>query len=391
MRSSGMPVLGGEQMSLPAPINRDLSRNVGLDACRALTIVLVVFGHGVGYLEPLFPNVVQTLQFSGFIGVELFFVLSGFLVGQILIRQAEGGVSSWLGTFYLRRMFRTLPSYALFLGLNVLFALVAMRPAVPDDWWKYLIFIQNLATPHPSFFPEAWSLAIEELFYIGFPLCFLAVSWALGISRRTAMLVTSLTVIVVSLVARGIVAPDSTSWDAGVRKIASLHFDGLMVGVLLGWLHQARSRILNGKALARTLVAVLMLCAIYLSMTPLATMNVSYFAKTFLFTVTSIGCAGLLVGSIDLCLPPGFRRVVTLIARSSYSAYLVNLPVLILMNQFAWNDRALGAGLFLLFNLTTFSLSFILYWNVEVPFYRYRDRYVQETGRPDNPHLRLVA
>lgn len=103
-------------MGLPAPITRDLSRNVGLDACRASAIVLVVFGHGVGYLERLFPNVFQVFQFSGFIGVELFFVLSGFLVGQMLMRQVGGGVPSWLGTFYLRRLFRTLPSYVMFLG-----------------------------------------------------------------------------------------------------------------------------------------------------------------------------------------------------------------------------------------------------------------------------------
>ncbi len=378
-------------MGLPAPITRDLSRNVGLDACRASAIVLVVFGHGVGYLERLFPNVFQVFQFSGFIGVELFFVLSGFLVGQMLMRQVGGGVPSWLGTFYLRRLFRTLPSYVMFLGVNVLFALIAMRPAVSDDWWKYLIFFKNFVTPHPNFFAEAWSLAIKELFYIRFPLCFLAMSWALGINWRTAILVTSLTVIGASLVARGIVASDIVLWDAGVRKIAGLHFDGLMVGVLLGWLHQTRSRLFSGKVLARTLVAVLLFCAIYVSMTPVATMNGSYFAKTFLFTFTSIGCAGLLIGVIDLRLPPNLQWVVTLIAQSSYSAYLVNLPVLVLMNQFVWNDRAMGVGLFLFLNLATFSLAFILYWNVELPIYRYRDRYVPESGRADKPHLRLAA
>lgn len=160
--------------------NRDVSRNVGLDACRASAIVLVVFGHGVGYVQSLFPNVVQTFKFSGFIGVELFFVLSGFLVGQMLIRYVEGNVSGWLKTFYLRRMFRTFPSYALFLGLNVVLAVLAMRPTLPDQLWKYVLFIQNVTTPHPDFFPEVWSLAIEELFYIGFPLCFLAMSWAQG-------------------------------------------------------------------------------------------------------------------------------------------------------------------------------------------------------------------
>ncbi len=378
-------------MGLPARTNRDLPRNVGLDACRASAILLVVFGHGVGYLEPLFPGLIQTLKFSGFIGVELFFVLSGFLIGQILMQYAEENVPGWLRTFYVRRMFRTLPNYSLFLGINVLFALAGIRPAVLDEWWKYLIFVQNLTSLHPSFFPEAWSLAIEELFYVGFPLCFLAMSRTLGISHRRAILVTAITVIGASLVIRGIVASGITSWDAGVRKIAGLRFDGLMVGVLLGWLHQTRSSLLAEKTVTRTLVVLLLFCAVYVSVTPLATMDASYFAKTFLFTLTSIGCAGLVIGSIDLRIRPGLQPAVTLIARISYSAYLVNLPVLILMNQFVWDDRPVGAGPFVFFHLATFFLAFILYWTVELPFYRHRNRYAPAKGRTDNPPLSLAA
>ena len=58
--------------------------------------------------------------------------------------------------------------------------------------------------------------------------------------------------------------------------------------------------------------------------------------------------------------------MVTLIARSWYSAYLVNLPVMIFMNQFIVNDRALGVGWFLLFHFATFSVALALYWKVEV-------------------------
>lgn len=372
-------------------INPDISRNVGLDVCRASAIVLVVCGHGVGYLEPLFPNVVETMKCGGFVGVELFFVLSGFLIAQILMRYVEGYSPGWLKIFYLRRMFRTLPSYALFLGLNILLAFLAMRPAVPPDLWKYLIFVQNVISPHPDFFPEAWSLAIEELFYIGFPLCFLGMSWTLGVNRKTAILVTALTVIVGSLFVRGIVAFDTASWDAEIRKISALRFDSLMVGVLLGWLHQTQSPLLSEKALVRTLVAVLLLCTVYVSVTPLETMNKSYFSKTLLFTLTSFGCAGLLIACLDLQLPSGLKRVVTLIARSSYSAYLVNLPVMILINQFIVNDGAVGVGWFLFFNFATFSVAFALYWNVEAICYRYRERYVPEVRRAENPYLRMAA
>ena len=365
-------------------------RNSWLDVCRASAIILVVFGHGAGFVQHLFPDVVEAFKFSGFIGVELFFVLSGFLIGQMLLRYAESDSPDWLKTFYLRRMFRTLPNYALFLALNVLLALFAIRPIWSDRFWEYLLFVQNITSPHPNFFPEAWSLAIEELFYAGFPLCFLALSWLFGVSRRMAILVTALSVIGASILIRGLMAFDTASWDEGVRKIAIFRFDALMVGVLSGWLHQSQSRLSN-QAVARALVVVLLFCTIYVSMTPLEAMNDSYFAKTFLFTFTSLGCAGLLMAGIDVRLPRAFGATVSLIARISYSAYLLNMPVMVLLNQFLRDGRSSGAGLLLLFLLLTFSLALIVYRNYEALFYRYRDSYVPDIRQTSTSDLRRAA
>lgn len=391
MVQQGDSIVGVSGRNLYAVTAGERSRNAGLDACRAVAISLVVFSHGVGYLEPLIPHVTETLKVGGFIGVELFFVLSGFLIGQMLLRAAEESRCGWLKTFYLRRLFRTLPSYVLFIGLNILLALLVVRPPVPDDLWRYMIFVQNVNSPHPSFFPEAWSLAIEELFYIGFPLLFLVFSWALGINRSTAILVTALTVIVGSLCVRGILASESASWDAEVRKVAAFRFDGLMVGVLLAWLYQAHAWILQEKAVTRSLMALLVACGIYVSLTPLEAMNASYFSKTFLFTFTSFGCAAVVFASLSLQLRSSLKSVVTLIAKISYSAYLVNLPVLIVINQFVVNDGVAGVAWFLMFHLATFATAFALYQRYEVMFYRLRDRYVPEKGRTDHPQLQLAA
>lgn len=94
---------------------------------------------------------------------------------------------------------------------------------------------------------------------------------------------------------------------------------------------------------------------------------------------------------IDLRLSHGLEWAVSLIARISFSAYLVNLPVMILMKQFIRTDGSYRVGLLLLFHLATFSLACLLYWNYELLFYRYRDRYVPDEGRTGNPYLRRGA
>lgn len=370
---------------------RDSARNPWLDVCRSLAILLVVLGHGIEYLKPLFPNTVQLLKFTGFIGVELFFVLSGFLIGQMLMRYAEEDLPKWLQTFYMRRMIRTLPNYGLFLVVNITLAYMMIRPSGLSELWKYGLFVQNAMTPHPEFFPEAWSLAIEELFYLGFPLCFLTVAWALRISNRAAIVGTALFVIGISLFARGILASEVMSWDEGIRKIAALRFDGLMVGVLLGWLDQARWRVLRDKTVPLVLVTGLLFCAAYVSLMPLSALDSSYFAKTLLFTLTSFGCAGLVIVGIDLRLPSGLESVAALIARVSYSAYLVNLPILLIMNHVVRNEGAVGVGMFLFFHLATFLAAFVVYRQYERVFYRLRDRYFPCRVQKNEPCLQLAA
>ena len=87
------------------------SRNVWLDACRSLAIILVLLSHGRHFLTPVWDGA-AIFRIGGFLGVELFFVLSGFLIGGIVARDFERSVdgSGWLHKFFLRRWLRTLPN-----------------------------------------------------------------------------------------------------------------------------------------------------------------------------------------------------------------------------------------------------------------------------------------
>src|SRR5262245_16100295 len=96
------------------------TRVFGLDFLRALAILLVLVAHASFMFLPL-THRLEAWWMLGHLGVELFFVLSGFLIGSILARQAEE-VQFSVGRFWARRWLRTLPNYYLFLAINIVLA-----------------------------------------------------------------------------------------------------------------------------------------------------------------------------------------------------------------------------------------------------------------------------
>lgn len=136
-------------------------RFAGLDMLRVLAVVAVLVGHGKRMLVP--PGAIQNaLRGLGPVGVEVFFVLSGYLIGTILIREAaQPGFSAW--AFLRRRWWRTVPAYLLALVVFGAFAWTKGWWPVPD--WRYLLFMQNLWS-RPDTMRISWSLAIEEWSYL---------------------------------------------------------------------------------------------------------------------------------------------------------------------------------------------------------------------------------
>ena len=138
----------------------------GLDTLRALAVSVVVLHHYVLFVSdaPTFGWVGEI----GWVGVDLFFALSGYLIGNQIFAalKSPGGFS--LKHFYARRLLRTLPNYWAVLALYFLWpAFRGDAPLLP--LWKYVTFIQNVALEPGSAFSHSWSLAIEEQFYLLLP------------------------------------------------------------------------------------------------------------------------------------------------------------------------------------------------------------------------------
>ncbi|MFZ5483272.1 MAG: acyltransferase family protein [Pseudomonadota bacterium] len=355
----------------------DLQRNPWLDVCRGLAILLVLLSHGRVFLRGEFPWT-ELLRFGGFLGVELFFVLSGFLIGGILIRQARSGTPHWLRVFYLRRWFRTLPNYYLFVLINIGLVTLAIRPGDLSVVWQYLVFVQNLFWPHPLFFPEAWSLAVEEMFYLLFPALFLGLGRRLGLDSDRAILVTACGVLVASLLARVAVATGTEAWDEAIRKVAFLRFDTLMFGVLLAWLHAHGSPLLARRGWVWGAVALFVAAGGYFAVTPDPVLNQSLFAKTLYLSLASIGCAGLVIVGTGWRLPSLLAGPANLLARISYSAYLVNIPValtLVWLAEKGDNAALSPLATWSVFMAATLVISYVVYRWYERFFNALRDRW----------------
>jgi peptidoglycan/LPS O-acetylase OafA/YrhL len=357
-----------------------LRRNDWLDLCRALAIMLVLLSHGRVFLRAAVPWT-EYFRFGGFFGVELFFVLSGFLIGGILIRLARQGGTHWLRGFYARRWFRTLPNYYLFVMVNVMLVVWGVRPGALNELWKYLVFVQNLFGPHPLFFPEAWSLAVEEVFYLVFPALFLLLGRVTGWSHGRSILLVAIAVVVFSLLARVLAASSVDLWDEGIRKVVFLRFDALMVGVLLAWVYDQRGHWLRVPGVAWGMVLVFVGTAVFFGATPDAVLNESFFAKTIYLNLVPLGCAGVLLIGIEREFPGRVSRVGRFVARISYSAYLVNIPVATtLVYLFGCCEGPVASfAMWLAFMTLTLAISHVVYECYEKRFNALRDRHFPAT------------
>ena len=206
-----------------------MNRVFGLDLMRFLAISFVVFGHAL-YFFPSLGFLANVFVF----GVEIFFVLSGFLIGGILIKSFEIEVSfRSLKKFWLRRWYRTLPNYYLFLGINFV-AFTYFKPGYEWDS-KYLFFFQNFVWLPDNFFSVSWSLAVEEWFYLIFPTV-LCIVYALTRSLKLAVVYVAVAILVCVIVARLYAATElGWRWNEELRLSVLLRLDSLMFGVLAAY------------------------------------------------------------------------------------------------------------------------------------------------------------
>ena len=143
----------------------------GLDGLRALSVLCVVYGHLLWVPSFPFKGLVRVLNPAG-LGVNVFFVISGFLITTILLKEKDATGRVSLRRFYLRRSLRIFPAYYVFLICVFALAFAGVIALERSDYLYTLSYTFNLKGHQATWWVgHTWSLAVEEQFYLLWPLC----------------------------------------------------------------------------------------------------------------------------------------------------------------------------------------------------------------------------
>lgn len=369
----------------------DLNKRIwGVDLLRAAAILMVLFSHGRKLLYPVVGTALaKPLRFGGFLGVELFFVLSGFLIGLILIKtiRTEGNFDfGVLKKFWVRRWFRTLPNYYLILVVNsiLLISLEGKYPWEKTQYVLYWVFLQNYQSSVEVFFGESWSLAVEEWFYLTIPVLMLVVyhtfkKWSL----KNRLLLSILLYLAVFLVIRILWTHSGVeAWNDKVRMVLPLRLDSIGIGVFFAWLFTYMPSLWQKwRKPALILGLLLFVCNIvyYLQVIiPNVDGQTTWFDNTLYFLFTDFSFALLLPYAASIKVNASFfGKFITLTSIISYSLYLVHISIVRrLIEAFLSFDGRWSAALtWLLFISGSYILSYFLFVYFEKPTLSLRDRF----------------
>ncbi len=350
-------------------------RVFGLDLMRAVAILLVVFWHSADVLGQLYPRLWLPPYMEG---VDLFFVLSGYLIGGILLRHgAEVGSSSWtwLVDFWQRRWLRTLPNYYLFLLVNVLLAITGITGGlINHNLWVYVVFLQNVWHPMDLFFWESWSLVVEEWYYILFPLCWLTATRLFRPRASSSFLFVCALFIILPAVLRASMAADTHSlfeFEQGARKMLFTRLDTIGFGMLAAWLHH---RYPARWTAVRWPLFVIGLLGMGFNSTLYDNDRMLY-ASSWFYSVNALVMASMLPFLASWKAVPRGGGWIVRISIISYSLYLVHQPVRACWNRLLW-DHVISLDLigYVLYWLACIALAWLVHRYWEKRFMDLRDR-----------------
>ena len=355
------------------------TRIFGLDVMRAIAILIVCWDHSIFMLNGTSLEFLSEIRLID--GVEIFFVLSGFLIGSILLKiyhKSEKHFSfKELWMFWNRRWMRTVPLYLIILLVNIyLVNTELINGQVEAISIKFVFFLQNFSSSFQGFFWESWSLSVEEWFYMITPLLLILLQFVLP--KKKAFFITILVLMLAPLIYRLAIAGsyDNLSryhWDIEFRKVVITRLDTIMYGVLWAFIKfHYTNFFVKWKWLFAGLGLIGVVCLLNIPKDP----N-SFYLKTIYFSVVPLSVS-LFIPLMDAwkTVRSFIGKFVIHISLISYVMYLVNLALVVqvINKNFPIVDPSDGMMKFGLFWLIVIGLSTLIYFFIEKPILNLRNR-----------------
>lgn len=345
-------------------------RSLGLDLLRLIAVLLVIGRHA--YLPDTAPIFLKLWRRAGWMGVDLFFVLSGFLVSSLLFHEYQANQQIRLSRFLIRRGFKIYPAFWFFIAATVAGMCFAGQQVQWARLAAELCFVQNY---FPGLWNHTWSLAVEEHFYLFIGL---AVSWLAGRSQVLSNLWQ------VPILCIGVMG---ACWAARLANLLSepfnmrafmfpshLRFDSLMAGVLLAYLVAFRQLV------ERTnWIPSWVLFAVGGSLFFPGVVGGTSHPWVTVHGFVPIYCGAAVLTLLALRIPQSRNTALSMagkVGAHSYSIYLWHMPILLWSAPFIASDAdSWTCTLFLAANiLVILAVGVLLSLAVETPFLRLRDR-----------------
>jgi peptidoglycan/LPS O-acetylase OafA/YrhL len=295
-----------------------------LDYWRALAILFVVFWHYFAWKLNL-----------GLLGVQIFFVLSGFLVSRPLIQALQSKSKLPFGRFWISRLLRIIPSYYVFLALGSLILIWFFSSetlGIPDGYrLSYWLFFKNYNISNPRAFAHVWSLCVEEHFYLLLPFLFLLGSRMKRLRHFFLLLgALALSQIIIRYLGYTLIFEKHRIFFFSDPASTHNNFDGLLYGVLLRILYESGYRL---KFLSRKLFLFfaglgLLAGSLYMGTNP----KNLFFYMVFFRTLNCLGIVFMIAATLEF--KSDLLAFLRVIAFYSYNWYLWHMIAWITVRQF---------------------------------------------------------
>jgi peptidoglycan/LPS O-acetylase OafA/YrhL len=342
------------------PATRSHQRISAIDGIRGMAILTVIVGHICRHGIPegtAFYTISAPLRIPD-IGVQVFFVLSGFLITSILAREQDRRGAVSLRAFYARRAYRILPAYAVFLAVMALLAVAGAHGADWQDFASAASFMSDYFLPGETWLVHTWSLSVEEQFYLAWPA-------VLAFASRATATRVALAIIVASpllRIAQG--AAGSVDMFQAHNRLDQIMIGSLVALVITGrpdLLDQLRLRICRYHAVPMSVIALL-------GTSYIGEMAGAMWWATFAPPFVGVATAVLVIAAAD---PSHARLHAFLQFKPLVWVGTISFSLYLWQQIFTTGEPILP---FLIGVPVLFAVATLSYYGVERPFLRLKDR-----------------